>query len=140
MRKKNLLKELSTSDMSNRVRGFLLDSQIQHPHDLAVIVGCSPISDEVADREEEESENRLAKVSYLIPVLFAYAHTMAEAATEFQKAHSEVKTSEDTWKYSRTMTEQISMAVLLGAVSQMVDMGLLEPPKGMFNKSRRWKR
>lgn len=140
MDKKKLLKELSLSDMSNRVRGFLLDSQIQHPHDLALIAGCSPISDEVAEREEEESDIRLARVSYLIPILFAYAHTMAEVSTEFQKQYSEIKAPDDVWKYSRAMTEQISMAALLGAVAQLVDMGLLEAPKSLSKKVRWWNR
>jgi hypothetical protein len=131
MRRKKLRAEVTLAELNKRIRGFLLDSQVQNAHDLSVIVGCSPISDDVADREDEESDKRVARIAHLIPILYAYSHTMAEAATEYQKTNtrSDLKISEEIWQFSRTMTEQISLSALLGAVSQMVDMGILEPTK-----------
>lgn len=133
MRKKKRLKdsELTITEITNRIRGFLLDSQIQNAHELAVIVGCSPISDDVADREDEESDRRLSEVAHLIPILYAYSHTMAEAATEYQRANMDdsLKIPDDVWRFSRKLTEQISMSALLGAVSQLVDMGVLRHTK-----------
>lgn len=129
-------KDVTIAEINNRIRGFLIDSQIQNAHDLAVIVGCSPLSDEVADKEDEESDIRIAKMSHLIPLLYAYSHTMAEASIEYQRANleSDLKIPEELWKFSRKMTEQISMSTLLGAVSQLLDMGALEVPK----KKRKW--
>jgi hypothetical protein len=119
------------AEVTNRIRGFLLDSQIQNAHELAVIVGCSPISEDVADREEEESDKRIASVAHLIPILYAYSHTMAEAATQYQRQNmtTELKIPEEVWQFSKKLTEQISLSALLGAVSQLVDMGILETTK-----------
>lgn len=131
MFKKRPTSELTITEITNRIRGFLLDSQIQNAHELAVLVGCSPLSDDVAAREEEESDKRIEEVAHLIPVLYAYSHTMAEAATEYQRENMDenLKIPEEVWRFSRKMTEQISMSALLGAVSQLVDMGILQHTK-----------
>ena len=125
---KRLRGELTLAEITSRIRGFLLDSQIQDANELAVIVGCSPISDDVADREYEESDKRVEEITHLIPILYAYSHTMAEAATEYQRANmkEDLKIPDEVWKFSRRMTEQIAMSALLGAVSQLVDMGALK--------------
>jgi hypothetical protein len=137
MRRKKLRGELTLAEISSRIRGFLLDSQIQNAHELSVIVGCSPISDDVADREDEESDNRVEKIAHLIPILYAYSHTMAEAATEYQRQNMKdtPQLPEEVWKFSRKLTEQISMSALLGAVSQLVDMGVLQATR---KKKKGW--
>lgn len=129
--------DISLSDVTSRIRGFLLDSQIQNAHELAVIIGCSPLSDDVADKEEQESDKRIGKVSNLIPLMYAYSHTLAEAAIEYQKENLEGadKIPEEIWKISRKMTEQIAISTLLGAISQLVDMGALNT---VHRKKRGW--
>lgn len=131
--------DISLAEINTRLRGFLLDSQIQDAVELAVILGCTAISDEVADREFEESDKRVEKVSALIPLMYAYSHTLAEAATEYQRQNldSEIPIPEEVWKFSRKLTEQIAMSTLLGAVSQLVDMEALSLPS---NKKWWWKR
>lgn len=137
MRRKKFRGELTLAEINNRIRGFLLDSQIQNAHELAVLAGCTPISDDVADREDEESDKRVEEIAHLIPILYAYSHTMAEAATEYQRANMKeaAKLPDEVWNFSRKLTEQISMSALLGAVSQLVDMGVLQTTT---KKRRRW--
>jgi hypothetical protein len=131
--------DISLAEINSRLRGFLLDSQIQEATELAVILGCSAISDEVAEREYEESDNRVTRISGLMPLMYAYAHTLAEAATEYQKQNTvfEMQIPDEIWQFSRKLTEQIAMSTLLGAVSQLIDMGALELPS---TKKRWWKR
>jgi hypothetical protein len=124
--------ELGLAEITNRVRGFVLDSQIDNAHELSVILGCSAISEEVQEREEQESDKRVEKINYLIPMIYAHAHALAEASVEFQKSNvtKELKDIPDEiWWESRKMMEQISMAALVGSISQLVDMGLIEIPK-----------
>jgi hypothetical protein len=129
--KKN--RELTLAEVANRLRGFILDSQIQNAHELTVILGCSPLSDELQEKEEEESDNRVDKISSLIPLLYAHAHVLAEGAVEFQRAN--VKSDalknlpDEMWWESRKLMEQMALSVLLGSVSQLVDMGLVTIPK-----------
>jgi hypothetical protein len=123
---------ISMNDIAARLREFILDSQIQNGHELSVILGCPKISDEIAEREEEESEIRVAKISHLIPLLYAQAHALAEGAIEFQRSNvaEELKNMPDEiWWESRKMMEQVSMSAIMGAISQMIDMGMLDVPK-----------
>jgi hypothetical protein len=122
---------MTINEVMTRVRGFLLDSQIQNPHELSILLGCTPISDEVAEKEEQESDKRMEKVSYLIPVLYAHAHSLAEASTEFERNSEETpqQIPTEVWTYNKKMLHEISMAALLGSISQLVDMGLLSIPK-----------
>jgi hypothetical protein len=120
------------AEVTQRMRGFILDSQIQHAHELAVILGCSVLSDELQEREEEESEIRLERISHLIPLLYAQAHVLSEGAVEYQKTNvpSGLKDiPNEVWVESRKMMEQVSLSALMGSVSQLVDMGLLQLPK-----------
>lgn len=131
-KKKDLPPSISLAEISNRVRGLILDSQIQHAHELSEILGCAVLSDEVQEREEEESDKRIAKISYLVPLLFTQVHLLAEGAIEFQKGNVPDELEdipEDIWRESRKMMEQVSLSALLGSVSQLVDMGLLEIPR-----------
>lgn len=131
-KKKPKLPDLSLHEISARLRGFILDSQIQNGHELSVILGCSILSDELQEHEEYESDKRVDRISYLVPMLYAFAHALAEGATEFQRANlsEELKSVPDElWWESRKVMEQVSIAVLMGAVSQLIDMQLLDIPK-----------
>ena len=131
-RNKKLGLDISLADLSNRIRGFVLDSQIQNANELSELLGCVVISDEVQEREEEESDKRVEKISYLVPLLFAQVHLLSEAAVEYQKETLPEELGEipdDIWRESRKMMEQVSLSALMGSLSQLVDMGLLEIPR-----------
>jgi hypothetical protein len=131
-KKKKAEFNLSLAEVTARLRGFILDSQIQNAHELSTILGCSSLSDEVAEREEGESDKRVEKINYLVPLLFAHSHALAEGAVEFQRStlSPEVKgLPDEVWWESRKMMEQIAVSTLIGSVSQLVDMGLLEIPR-----------
>jgi hypothetical protein len=133
MRRNKKKNELTLAEVANRLRGFILDSQIQNAHELSVILGCSPLSEELQEKEEEESDNRVDKIGTLIPLLYAHAHVLAEGAVEFQRANAKsdvIKNLPDEmWWESRKMMEQMALSVLLGSVSQLVDMGLVTVTK-----------
>lgn len=125
-------KSITLADVSSRLRGFILDSQMTNPHELAVVLGCSPISDEVALMEEDESDRRVAYVSILTPLLYSYAHALSEAAVEHQKntlAPESDKIPKEVWATTRQLIEHISISILIGTISQLVDMKLLKLPR-----------
>ena len=83
-------------------------------------------------KQEEESDKRVSRISYLIPLLYAHSHAIAEGATEYHKDNiqEELKNiPNELWLESRRTLEQLSMSSLMGSISQLVDMGLLEIPK-----------
>lgn len=132
MFKKKKKPKINLADMSGRIRGFVLDSQINDAHELSVLLGCSVISDELQEKEEKESDKRVERISYLIPLLYSYSHLLAEGSVEFQRLNvvDELKgIPEEIWLESKKTMEQVSISSLLGAISQIIDMGLLEIPK-----------
>ena len=123
----------SIAEVTARLRGFIMDSQIQNGHELAVILGCSATSEELQLHEENESDKRLDKIAHLVPLLYAYSHTLAEGSVEYQRANTSdelAKLPDEIWWESRKMMEQLAMSVLMGAVSQLVDMKLIRLAKG----------
>lgn len=124
-------KTITLADVSSRLRGFILDSQMTNPHELALVLGCSPISDEVALMEEDESDRRVADISILTPLLYSYAHALSEAAVEHQKntLDPNEKIPKEVWATTRQLIEQVSISVLVGAIAQIVDIGLLKLPR-----------
>jgi hypothetical protein len=124
--------KLTLADMSSRIRGFILDSQINDAHELSVLLGCSVISDEVQHKEEKESDKRVDKIAYLIPLLYSHSHLIAEGSVEFQRINIEEELKgipEEIWLESKKTMEQIAISSLIGSISQLIDMGLLEIPK-----------
>jgi hypothetical protein len=124
-------KGIPLEELAGRLRGFILDSQLQEAHEVSRMLGCSIISDEVARKEEQESDKRVDKISYLFPMLHQYSHLLSEGASEYQKKviTDSHKFPDEVWSFSRNMMGQISIAALVGSISQLVDMGLLEVPK-----------
>jgi len=131
-KKKNQPEAFTLAEVSSRLRGFILDSQVQNAHELSVILGCSAISDEVAEREEEESDKRVEKILHLMPLLYAHAHSLADGTVEYQRMKSEGKLKdipEELWHESRTMMTNLAVSVLVGSISQLNDMGFIEIPR-----------
>jgi hypothetical protein len=125
-------KAVTLGDINNRIRGFILDSQIQNAHELSVILGCPIISDDVQEREEQESDKRIEKISYLVPLLYAHVHLLAEGAVEYQKSTLPDELQNlpaEIWTESRRMMEQVALSTLVGSVSQLIDMGLIDIPR-----------
>lgn len=119
------------AEINNRIRGFIMDSQIQNSHEIAYILGLPAISDEIAEKEEQVSDDRVERIEYLIPILYAHAHTLAEASIEYQKSNIEDMDGlpKEMWIFGRKLLEQVSLSALIGSTSQLIDMGLLEIPK-----------
>lgn len=124
--------EISIAEINARLRGFLLDSQINDAYEISLILGCAPISIEVAEKEEEESEKRVEKMSHLVPLIYAHSQALAQGSIEFQRSNLPENfptLPDEVWWDSRKLMEQVSTAAMLGSISQLVDMGLLEIPK-----------
>ena len=128
-KKKNLVPPMA--EVNNRIRGFIMDSQIQNSHEIAYIMGLPNLSDELAEKEEQVSDDRLERIEYLIPILYAHAHTLAEASIEYQKANIEDSNvlPKEVCIFGRKLLEQVALSALMGSTSQLIDMGLLTIPK-----------
>lgn len=129
---KKKVSEISIGEINTRLRGFLLDSQINDAYDISLILGCAHISIEVAEKEEEESEKRVERISHLVPLIYAHSQALSQGSIEFQRSNLPENFSalpDEIWWDSRKLLEQVSTAAMLGSIAQLVDMGLLDIPK-----------
>lgn len=123
---------LTVSDMQNRLREFMLDTQHPHAHHMSELLGCAFISDELAEKEEEESNKRLSEISALLPILFAYSRIFSDAMIRHQRAHVEDEgiasemITEEEWSETESVFAQIAISTMLGSVSQLLDMGFIK--------------
>jgi hypothetical protein len=120
--------DMLTAEIMYRMRGMFLDSQLQDAFALSVIADASYVSDEVAEREQQDSDKRFSKIEYLMPLIVAQCYQVAKATTELQRtkmgeeAH---EAPEEYWDYYFSRSHQIAIASVTGAICQLVDIGLL---------------
>lgn len=135
----------SVSQVKATIREFFLDSQIPNSHDISEDLGCPPISNDVAEREEEESDKRVEKIAHLVPLLHGYSTLFAEAfSSNFSKAMSGDNPEHELPpmmsaalnKASRKLMEDVLVHLLIGSVSQMVDLEFLEIPRHPIKRKR----
>lgn len=131
-RKKSKLSRItSVKHIKSKIREFILDSELPNAWDVTELMGCSAVSDEVAIREEDESEKRRERIDYLLPLLYSYSSIYSEAlnAVTVSAGNKNAKASPTAELHARKMMEEMMSHLLIGAVSQMIDLGLLEIPK-----------
>lgn len=114
------------------IREFMFDTQIPDAYEASEALGCPPISDDVQDKYEQESELRVERISNLIPLLYGYA-AMFATATADSAPHSVAENDEKLEpmaakllealdKTTKKMLEDYMSHLLIGAVSQLVDL------------------
>lgn len=115
------------------LREFLLDSQIPNAIEVSEKMGCALVSDEVLDHEMDMSEARIEAIQHLIPLFFGYAAVMAEAFVDSLLDNvSESESKEMATAMSKLahgtqhVMEDVMTNLLMGAVSQLVDLELLK--------------
>lgn len=120
----------NVQEIYSTIRGFILDSQLDEPHDIAVVLGCPKISEDVAEMEEEASEERVDRINYLSPFIVFFAKTLAEGLVESQKRETlDTEISAEVWSNTKRLIEHTAVSALLGSIPQLIDLGLIEIPK-----------
>jgi len=126
--RKTRFANMSLPELTSRIRAFIYDSQLPEAEEVISYLGMPDISDDVLEREYEASEERVSEIAHLIPLLYAFAHTMAEGITEYQKAEldEEDLLPASAWVMTRKVFTQVSVSTLVGALAQMVDLGIIK--------------
>jgi hypothetical protein len=110
-----------------KIREFLYDTQLEEAEHMAELMGCSPISDDLFDREMSESELRVEKIKYLVPLAYALTTTLSDAFVRHEIAHDEEKAKDARQAaLMKTLIMSTSFPAVVGALSQMVDLGVIK--------------
>jgi hypothetical protein len=96
-------------------------------------MGCAVVSDEVLDHEMDMSEVRLNTIQHLLPLLYGYSAVMAEAFVDSltdslpEETNKELSAAVAKVAHgTQHVMEDVMTSLLMGAVSQLVDLELLK--------------
>ena len=118
------------------LREFIFDSQIPDAEQLSIALGCPTISDELLEKEETESDRRVETISFLIPLLYGYAALFTETfISTMVPSENDFKDVEKHLEFQKVLTEvqktfeESAVHLLMGSISQLVDLELLSIAK-----------
>lgn len=110
------------------IRQVIYDTMLMPTEDIAKAMGLPPISDEVADMEEQASEERLQRFSKLLPFIDSHADIaskIAVAAYMLEDDEGEEKLVEDAETLQR-LFRLVSLSSTLSCVSTLFNLELIE--------------
>jgi hypothetical protein len=110
------------------IRQVIYDTMLMPTEDIANAMGLPPISDEVADMEEQASEKRLQRFSRLLPLIDSHADIAAKiavAAYLLEDDEIEEKLVEDAETLQR-LFRLVALSSSLSCVSTLFNLELIE--------------
>lgn len=111
------------------LRNALYDSLLTEPEVIAHKLGLPGISEEVAEKEEEASEERLDKIALLMPLIEAHAELSARIALAGYSSVVPIDTeSEEMKEMIMEFFKTISFSAVTSALASLVDLGLIDVP------------
>lgn len=114
-------------DIDAHIRELLFDCQFPEANQIAILLGSPSISDEIIEKEEEESDRRVEPLNHLFPILDSYATLVAEGVVALQKLDPDVNDlPERFWNITTRLLKMVSFSVLVGTLSQLNEMNLIE--------------
>jgi hypothetical protein len=130
-KKKKITKILNIS-MPTLIREAIFDSIFDDVAALSASMGLPPISDEVADMEEQASQKRLERFSNLLPLIEAHADIAARIAAsayelEMLGEHPESKPLiEEDLIHIIELFKIVSLSSSISVISTLINLDLLE--------------
>lgn len=111
------------------IRQVIYDSMLTPPEGIADAMGLPPISEEVADMEQQASDDRIGALSVLIPFIDAHADIAAKIATAaYTLEDSDIigGVTEEAMDALLELFRLVSLASSVSCISTLVNLGLLE--------------
>lgn len=109
------------------LRNILYDSLIKDPEVLASKLGLPSISEEVAEMEEEASQDRLEKIEVLLPMIETHAKLAAKVVFAGYSTSLPIQVPDEEMEEAiLAFFELVAFASSLSCLSTLVDLDLLE--------------
>ena len=102
------------------IRQVIYDTMLMPAEEIANIMGLPPISDDVAEMEERESQKRLEKFSILIPFIDSHADIAAKIAASAYMIEDEEEDYGELEKLGIEDLEQLTKLFRLVALSSSI--------------------
>lgn len=110
------------------IRQVIYDSMLTPAEGIANQLGLPPISDEVSEMEERASEERLSRMSSLLPFIDAHADIAAKiASAAYILEDDDGKFIDDEERLSMTsLFRLVSLSASISCVSTLLNLGLVD--------------
>jgi hypothetical protein len=102
------------------IRQVIYDTMLMPAEEIAYAMGLPPISDDVAEMEERESQKRLERFSTLIPFIDSHADIAAKIAASAYMIEDEEEDYNELGKLGIEDVEQLTKLFRLVALSSSV--------------------
>jgi hypothetical protein len=120
-------KRVKVIDIGNSVRSLLIDSGIPNIDFFDGALGIHAASNDVIEKEIEESETRLSNIAPIMPIVYAYCALIKDASTA--AIVEEMNAPEEQKEAISAVINKFAMGISLGAatgiLSQLVDHGFV---------------
>jgi hypothetical protein len=119
--------------LSVLMRQIVYDAMLTPTEGIAEMMGLPPISDEVADMEQEAHETRLGKIAGLLPFIDAHAEILAKIATAaYTLDHDfDERIPEEGLDQLSELFKMVALASSVSCVSTLNNIGLIHSKVSM---------
>lgn len=110
------------------MREIIYDAMLTPTEGIAELMGLPPISSEVAEMEEQASQDRLSGIAGLLPFIDAHADIAAKIATSAYMLDEENNEdmSPDQIEQLNHLFRMVSLSAAVSCVSTLANIGLIE--------------
>ena len=110
------------------IRQSIYDTMLNDPRDIAVAMGLPPISEEVSEMEERASDERIGRISVLIPFISSHsdiAANIVSSAYVLDSDRIEDVSAEELEELTK-LFKLVALSATVSGISTLVDLGLVE--------------
>lgn len=110
------------------MREIIYDAMLTPTEGIADLMGLPPISSEVAEMEEQASQDRLSNIAALLPFIDAHADIAAKIATSaymLDEENAEDITQEQLDQLNH-LFRMVALSSAVSCVSTLANIGLIE--------------
>lgn len=110
------------------IRQVIYDSMLMPAEEIASKMGLPPISEEVSEMEERDSQARLSRMSGLLPLIDAHADIAARIASAAYMIDDEDMDAlpEESVEKLTELFRLVSLAASVSCVSTLFSLGLID--------------
>lgn len=113
------------------IRQTIYDTMLEPAEDIADLLGLPPISDDVAEMEEDASQMRLENIASLLPFIDSHADLTARISVAAYSLDDEDDSGplgipQDEMEKITALFKVIALSSAVSCVATLVNLGLLE--------------
>lgn len=129
-KKKNKQVTVKTISPGAQIRKIIYDSGVKQPELIAEMLGLTPLSMDVAEMEGSASDQRLAKLAPILPVIEMHSMISAQisAMTYFASAMEDGDSTpdEEVFEAMTTLFKHVSFSAAVSCMTALVELNLIK--------------